>query len=293
MIDLSLEIASGNNKASVPWGFFQGHEDIYVEDEFIPDGFTFKEPSKLSKPEAYLRLKFWYDRQQDRKIEMVFQFRAVKGKQGTVPKSGKSSGAKGKSQHRSPSGAKGKSRLRSPSRGKGKSWLRSPLVSDSSTDSDSSEETDGDGGVEDKGSTSGGQNIDLDNDADGDDNDSDAREEAEGNSSESEDSSRPAPIDKPNRGKKWLPLPFSAVPGQYTPGVKPRYMPATGPQYDRPNTRRRAGEETNANGSPERRKANKVVQQRGGPSKKAKTAHEVTKRGPPRGVAKTAAKGKK
>src|SRR6202790_1169604 len=245
MIDLSLEIASGNNKALVPWGFFQGHEDIYVEDEFIPDGFTFKEPSKLSKPEAYLRLKFWYDRQQDRKIETVFRFRAVKGKhsfkfwydrqqdrkietvfrfravkgkQGTVPQSGKSSGAKGKSQHRSPSGAKGKSRHRSPPRAKGKSRHRSPSVSDSSTDSDSSEETDGDGGVEDKGSISGGQNIDLDNDADGDDNDSDAREEAEGNSSKSGDSSRPAPIDKLNRGKKGLPLPFSAVPGQYTPG---------------------------------------------------------------------------
>jgi hypothetical protein len=54
----------------------------YIEDQYLPDGFTFKEPSKLSKSEVYDRLKFWYGRQQDGGIETVFKFRCIKGKDG-------------------------------------------------------------------------------------------------------------------------------------------------------------------------------------------------------------------
>ena len=59
-----------------------GSEAEYVDPEYMPEGFTFKEPSKLSKVEAYARLKFWYDRQQDPNIKRVFQFRRIRGKIG-------------------------------------------------------------------------------------------------------------------------------------------------------------------------------------------------------------------
>ena len=59
-----------------------GSEAEYVDPEYRPDGFTFKEPSKLSKIEAYAGLKFWYDRQQDPKVKKVFQFRRIRGKNG-------------------------------------------------------------------------------------------------------------------------------------------------------------------------------------------------------------------
>lgn len=69
-----LELATGRPKASVPWGSLFGSEAEYVDQEYMPDSFTFKEPSKLSKPEALTSLKFWYDRQQNPKVKTVFQF---------------------------------------------------------------------------------------------------------------------------------------------------------------------------------------------------------------------------
>jgi hypothetical protein len=59
-----------------------GSEEQYVDEEYIPQGFTFKEPSKLSKVEAYDRIKFWYDRQENRSKKRVFQFRQIRGKDG-------------------------------------------------------------------------------------------------------------------------------------------------------------------------------------------------------------------
>ena len=53
-----------------------------MDDKYLPDGFTFKELSKLSKSEIYECLKFWYGHQQDRGIETMFKFHCIKGKDG-------------------------------------------------------------------------------------------------------------------------------------------------------------------------------------------------------------------
>jgi hypothetical protein len=59
-----------------------GSEAVYVDKEYIPDGFTFKEPSKLNKIEAYDRLKFWYDRQENPRVKKVFRFSRIRGPTG-------------------------------------------------------------------------------------------------------------------------------------------------------------------------------------------------------------------
>ena len=41
----------------MPWGSLLGWEADYVDPEYLPANFTFKEPSKLSKQEALDRLK--------------------------------------------------------------------------------------------------------------------------------------------------------------------------------------------------------------------------------------------
>ena len=78
------ELASGNSKAMVPWGSLQGHEEDYVDNEYVPKNFTFKEPSKLTKVECYERVKFWYDRQENPTIKKVFQYRSIRGPDGNL-----------------------------------------------------------------------------------------------------------------------------------------------------------------------------------------------------------------
>src|ERR1700719_1694367 len=78
------ELASGNSKAMVPWGSLQGHEEDYVDNEYVPKNFTFKEPSKLTKVECYERVKFWYDRQENPTIKKVFQYQSIRGPDGNL-----------------------------------------------------------------------------------------------------------------------------------------------------------------------------------------------------------------
>jgi hypothetical protein len=78
----SAELSSGNKKASVPWGSLLGKEAEYVDSEYLPEGFTFKEPSKVNKAVTYAWLKFWFDRQEDPRTKTVFTFKVVKGNNG-------------------------------------------------------------------------------------------------------------------------------------------------------------------------------------------------------------------
>jgi hypothetical protein len=246
-----------------------GAEATYVEDQYLPEGFTFKEPSKLSKAEVYECLKFWYGRQQDGGAETAFKFRCIKGKNGKPKevvteeqlvevrkkkKPGRKQGRAGKGKERqedTPSdGHSSESEVPEPApkKARRKATKRRPKPQESS--------------------------------------DSSSESPSENHNEEDEEDS----METPGRLglAPALQLPFGPVPRKPTPGPsrlrKPtagpsnkRYDPATGPQYEKPNTRRRA-----LNSGDE-----------GGPAKKQKTvAEQVVKVGPPKGVKKNMTKGK-
>lgn len=63
---------------SVPWGCILEQTDLFIRQEYLPEGTKLREPSKLSKAAAYSLLKFWYGRQEDPKCKIPFSFFAVK-----------------------------------------------------------------------------------------------------------------------------------------------------------------------------------------------------------------------
>jgi len=71
---LSYRKGIGEVQATVPWTSLFRSKNVYVNQEYIPDRFTFKEPSKLSKAKALNQLKCWYNRQTDSRVKTVFQF---------------------------------------------------------------------------------------------------------------------------------------------------------------------------------------------------------------------------
>ena len=240
-----------------------------MDEEYLPDGFTFKEPSKLSKSEVYERLKFWYGRQQDGGIETVFKFRCIKGKDGKPqevpideedvlpnkrkkPNRKQRTGKKGRAEQdpkdvdQSEEDARAPARKTAPTK-KGKGNMKSgPQRGGEEETSSSSEESP---------------------------SESDEEEHLEDNSPARRGSSAlappmPLPFSAPRR--KLKPSPFQwAAPQPVAGPSKKRYAPATGPQYEKPNTRRRG-----LDGGDE-----------GSPAKKRKTEMEgVVKTGPPKGI---------
>jgi len=269
-----MERAADNPKATIPWGSLVGSEDVYVDKEYVPEGFTFKEPSKLSKSEARDRLKFWYDRQTDNGIKTVFEFCRVRGKGGEpMVVVQKSPTPRNKSQ------SKGKRRA-------------------SSSDSDANEEKDEEDSTEDENE---------------DDEDEDEDEDEEGEAEDDKEEEQPKATHKKGKlvRKNVKPLPFTAVRVTRPTGVPraARNTPATGPQYDPPATRRRAevkkktnrsnktdnpdkGKKTDTSDktdSPNKRKRGRE-EEAGSPMKKQRKPEDVTKKGPPKGQRRDARK---
>ena len=77
-------MAAGKKLATVPWSTLTlAHKD-YIDSDFLPEGFEFKDPSKLSFSAAQQLLSFWAQRQQDDDEDHVFQFKAIRGASGTA-----------------------------------------------------------------------------------------------------------------------------------------------------------------------------------------------------------------
>jgi hypothetical protein len=235
-----------------------GSEAEYVDPEYMPEGFTFKEPSKLSKVEAYARLKFWYDRQQDPKIKRVFQFSRIKGKNGEpeLPDRGRKAKKSNKTGGR-----------KAPRSGMGR-----PGHSDSS---DSNE----DEGEEDEDEDEEEEEEPLERD-----------EETGGNSDEDHPPLKKRSLPVPRGSKHPKPLPFAAVrvrpqgarartgavaghrsrPAAAGPGgPKTGAGDKEGPGTERPQTRQ------------QKRRA--LDEEEIGQRKRSKHVEEVTRIGPPRG----------
>jgi hypothetical protein len=246
------ETASDNPKASVPWNALLGQEEVYVEGQYLPPDFTFKEPSKLSKPEAYDRLKFWYDRQQNGDITLKFhRYRGHGGDAVAVGLSAKS---------KKPTRRKQLRKRKHPARGRNHS-----VGSDEDDDP-----------TPPSGSPS---QSDEDNEDDEENDLAPAGEEQAEQDGADEDDEAQEMIRIPTRKgvKEVAKLPFSAVPAKRNIGApvlkaKGRYVPSTGPQFERPVTRHRG-------------QVVEVEDREEGPSrKKQKINPAVNKVGPPIGI---------
>ena len=117
------ELASGNSKAMVPWGSLQGHEEDYVDNEYVPKNFTFKEPSKLTKVECYERVKFWYDWLENPMIKKGFQYRSIWGSDGNLLRRKMTGNSKRGSQR----GKKGKTKGFSSAERSSDMWKNTPF----------------------------------------------------------------------------------------------------------------------------------------------------------------------
>jgi hypothetical protein len=191
-------------------------------------------------------LKFWYDRQQEGDT-IAFEFRCFRGPGGDAVPVGEAAKTK------RPTSGKRIKKGKQPARG-----TNDPEGSnedeDSTRSSDSSSDTDG----EDKGD---------DNEDDADDGNEEVGEV----------------IQVPTKGrkgvKKVLNLPFAAIPAKRNQGAPPpkrkgRYAPSTGPQFEKPLTRRRGHIGTEED------------QEEGPSRKKRKIDVAVEKVGPPIGIPK-------
>jgi hypothetical protein len=244
-------IACGNKKVAVPWGSLSGKETEYVDEEYLPEGFYFKEPSKMVKADVYTYLKFWFRRQEDPRTETVFEFKRIKGKDGEPV------GLRVSTTNQRKQVAKRGPRKTGPKK-KGSAKTR-----------EDSSEREQSGDIEDD------QSEDEDDDEEGpeEDNEDDDKEDPE--------------VDGDGQGSDGLapplPLPFGAVPrkgwmsGQSISRKRPtkkRNEPATGPQFDRPNTRRRKQRDDDLHDDHDE-----------SPPRKKKKTRVPDKKGPPVGVA--------
>jgi hypothetical protein len=291
-------LATGKTKTSVPWAALNGNEETYVDSQYVPEDFSFKEPSKLSKKESYERLKFWFDRQADPNIKTVFQFRRIRGPDGDpIVPPGMSKAAKKKGSKKRAGGKEKDSAPSSDSEDEGSHTSDRSRLSNVRPSREN-------------GTNNAGRDSSSNSDSDS----------SSSSSSEEEDQhigkgKKPMPI---LRKKKIItPLPFGAVPAKQgvpmpksRPKPKPAYKgpelakessssisatvkkpirkgrhePTTGPQFEGPVTRgkKRPHEEAEAEGSTSR--------------KRVKADKPVEKYGPPVGVqknkGKSVAKGK-
>jgi hypothetical protein len=241
-----------------------------VDPKYVPEGFTFKEPSKLSKIEALDRLKFWYDRQQNPKVNKIFQFRRILGRTGEPEELPDAVRKQKKPSRKQPARDRNKQTgPKPPGSHAAEDDEQSHDSSDSASDPSEAE------GEDERGDETDEEPDPLPKKKRGRPPhkvpvrpDSDAEENARGGEGEDEDEQEQDHPPRRGRGRPPLkapkPLPFAAV----RIGPK-RRVPATGPQFERPATRhlkRKAEEEHD-----------------GGPSKKEKMDKLVTKIGPPRG----------
>lgn len=70
--------------STVPWSVLsKGHEQL-IDAKYLPRGFEFKDPSKLSVEAARRLLTFWIDRQDDLAEYPTFRFKAFVNKKGEI-----------------------------------------------------------------------------------------------------------------------------------------------------------------------------------------------------------------
>src|SRR5579859_2239671 len=74
------------NTAVVPWGAIIASTDRFINPEYLPTGFSLKEPSKLKAGQVNELLEFWQQRQDDEDI--TFAFAAIQSKDSVAPSKG-------------------------------------------------------------------------------------------------------------------------------------------------------------------------------------------------------------
>jgi hypothetical protein len=244
-------VSSGNKKASVPWGTLLGKEEEYVNLDYLPEGFAFKEPSKINKADSLAWLRFWFNRQEDPRTKTVFTFEQIRGNDGLPVKAIAQAETGGGRESRD-----GQKKSKPPVEKKGKAAKKKagpvePSAEDRSDDSSDSS-----------------QSEDEDEDED-DDGDGDSGEEQE---------------QGPLRH-----LPFSAILKSYRTGAaggassvpKSRYRPAVGPQFKARQMRNRKWTEeveVEADESPVKKKKKVVAMKK----KAHPMAYQKTRRSPKR-----------
>lgn len=67
----------------MPWASIQEDQELFIDEEFLPSGFTLREPTRLKEQEMIRLLRFWLDRQ-DSGTDIPFKFKAYRQSDGTV-----------------------------------------------------------------------------------------------------------------------------------------------------------------------------------------------------------------
>jgi hypothetical protein len=75
LIFLLLERCSGGKKSAVDWTALSENQDDMIHHKYLPDNFTFRDPSKMKKAHYRLLLEHWYKRQEDDSIDIAFAFK--------------------------------------------------------------------------------------------------------------------------------------------------------------------------------------------------------------------------
>ncbi|THH15730.1 hypothetical protein EW146_g4795 [Bondarzewia mesenterica] len=70
---LSTGQASANAKSTVPWSDLKEHRDDYMDEQYLPDGYLMKEPSKMVRTDVVQLINHWKARQAEDEELVVFK----------------------------------------------------------------------------------------------------------------------------------------------------------------------------------------------------------------------------
>ncbi|TFK59124.1 hypothetical protein BDN72DRAFT_865410 [Pluteus cervinus] len=79
---ICYRIAAANNNATPSWSVIEQLTDQFINSEFLPDGFKFRDPWKLREQDARTLMNFFYERQEDDTIPITFCFKAYRNGKG-------------------------------------------------------------------------------------------------------------------------------------------------------------------------------------------------------------------
>jgi hypothetical protein len=68
-------MCSNGKKTAVDWTALAENQDAMIDSEYLPDNFTFCDPSRMKKNDYFTLLQHWYERQEDKDIETTFAFK--------------------------------------------------------------------------------------------------------------------------------------------------------------------------------------------------------------------------
>lgn len=71
-------------RSTVPWSTLSKSHREFIDAQYLPKNFEFKDPSKMTVGAARAVLKFWINRQEDFEIQTVFRFKGVQDKSGEI-----------------------------------------------------------------------------------------------------------------------------------------------------------------------------------------------------------------